>query len=70
MNDKDLNRLCDERLAAGEEPVTLTLDELRARRAHHPNELPSHMKDAVRDARMAPEHKHLDALMQPDQGDE
>jgi hypothetical protein len=32
-------------------------------RAYHPSELPERLKDAVRDARMAPEHDHLDALM-------
>ena len=30
-----------------------------SRQAHHPSELPPHLKEAVRDARMGPEHDHL-----------
>jgi len=32
LDEAELSRICDERLADGEEPVTLTLDDLRARR--------------------------------------
>ena len=41
------------------------LEELLAasRRPYHPSELPEHLKDAVRDAHMAPEHDHLNALL-------
>lgn len=34
-----------------------------ARRPYHPAELPEHLKDAIRDARMGEEHDHLDALL-------
>ncbi len=34
-----------------------------SRRPHHPGELPPHLKAAIRDARMSPEHNHLDALL-------
>jgi hypothetical protein len=34
-----------------------------SRRAYHPSELPPHLMAAVRDARMSPEHDHLNALM-------
>ena len=33
------------------------------RRAYHPSELPPHLMAAIREARMAPEHDHLNALM-------
>lgn len=34
-----------------------------SRRPYHPSELPAHLKAAIRDARMAPEHDHLNALL-------
>ncbi len=34
-----------------------------SRRPYHPSELPDHLKAAVRDARMAREHDHLNALL-------
>jgi hypothetical protein len=34
-----------------------------SRRAYHPSELPAHLKAAIRDARMGPEHNHLNALL-------
>ena len=34
-----------------------------SRRAYHPSELPEHLKAAIRDACMKPEHDHLNALM-------
>ena len=34
IDEIELNRLCDERLASGEAPVRMTLDELWARRRH------------------------------------
>ena len=34
-----------------------------SRRPYHPTELPSHLLAAVRDARMASEHDHLNSLM-------
>jgi len=34
-----------------------------SRRPYHPSELPGHLKDALRDSRMAPEHDHLNALL-------
>jgi len=34
-----------------------------SRRRYHPSELPEHLKAAIRDARMRPEHNHLNALM-------
>jgi hypothetical protein len=36
---------------------------LASRRAYHPSELPEHLKAAIKDARMAPEHDHLNALL-------
>jgi hypothetical protein len=36
---------------------------LASRRAHHPSELPEHLKAAIKDARMAPEHDYLNALL-------
>lgn len=35
-----------------------------ARRAYHPSELPSHLQQAVADARMDPQHDHLNRLME------
>ncbi|MBF0306167.1 MAG: type II toxin-antitoxin system Phd/YefM family antitoxin [Alphaproteobacteria bacterium] len=37
--------------------------EAEARRAYHPSELPEHLKEAVRNAKMGIEHRHLDALL-------
>lgn len=34
-----------------------------SRRAYHPSELPEHLKEAIRDARMGSEYDHLNALM-------
>jgi hypothetical protein len=36
---------------------------LASRRRYHPSELPPNLKAAIRDARMEPEHDHLNALM-------
>ena len=38
----------------------------KGRRAYRPDELPSHLVAAIRDAKMAPEHDHLNALMEDD----
>lgn len=40
------------------------------RRAYHPSELPEHLKQAVSDARMDPEHDHLNSLMEDPAGGE
>jgi len=34
-----------------------------SQRAYHPSELPDHFKETIRDARMDPEHDHLNALL-------
>ena len=34
-----------------------------SRRSYHPSELPDHLKEAIRDVRMGPEHDHLNALL-------
>ena len=34
-----------------------------ARHRYHPSELPPHLKAAIREARMGPEHDHLNELM-------
>jgi hypothetical protein len=34
-----------------------------SRRPYHPTELPAHLKEAIRDARMGAEHDHLNALL-------
>ena len=34
-----------------------------SRRSYHPGELPEHLKAAIKDAKMAPEHDHLNALL-------
>jgi hypothetical protein len=36
---------------------------LASRRAYHPSELPRHVMAAIKDAKMAPEHDHLNALL-------
>lgn len=34
-----------------------------SRQPYHPTELPAHLKAAIREARMASEHEHLNSLM-------
>lgn len=34
-----------------------------SRRRYHPSELPEHLMAAIKDARMGPEHDHLNALL-------
>lgn len=34
-----------------------------ARKAYHPSELPDHLREAIRTARMDPEHARLDRLL-------
>jgi hypothetical protein len=42
----------------------MATDSQGTRRSYHPSELPDHLTIAIRDARMDPEHEHLDALME------
>jgi PHD/YefM family antitoxin component YafN of YafNO toxin-antitoxin module len=40
-----------------------------SRQAYHPGELPPRLMAAIRDARMSPEHDHLNALTDDDKTD-
>lgn len=44
--------------------MVVSLEEFRKLRAFHPSELSARLKAAVRDARMAPGHEHLNRLME------
>ena len=35
-----------------------------SRKAYHPSELPSHLREAIQGAHMSPEHAHLDKLLE------
>ena len=59
--DRFMKRL-DEPIAYNEKLRAL-LRKPAPRKKYHPSELPQHLKDALRDARMAPEHDHLNALL-------
>ncbi len=37
-----------------------------SRKAYHPSELPAHIQEAIRTARMSSEHDHLNALIDGD----
>ncbi len=44
-------------------PVSTGQAPTSSRRAYHPSELPAYLMAAIRETRMAPEHDHLNALM-------